>query len=68
MTHPHSPLSSFYILVNEADGGLEFKKRRCSRKEKSQFGDREQHTEWEQLLGRSHALTGEQPGRVSRAV
>jgi len=51
VTHPHSPLSSSFILVNEADGGLEFKKRRCSTEEKSQFWN------WEQLLGRSHALT-----------
>lgn len=52
MTPPHSPLSSFYILVSEADGGLEFKKRRCSTKEKSQFWDREQeHTDWERLRG-----------------
>lgn len=52
VTPPHFPLSSFYILVSEADGGLEFKKRRCSTKEKSQFWDREQeHTDWERLRG-----------------
>lgn len=37
VTHPCSPFSSFYILVSVAGEGLEFKKRRCSRRRKATF-------------------------------